>query len=107
MGSRKDERERLEKTLAAAYRNRGAPEPDEEWEARVMRGIRNVPDEVRGISSADLFGRLFWRVCPVACAVLILLAAAVFRYDVTSQQDLVHMITDDTIETVLLEPYNG
>jgi len=107
MGSPKDERERLEKVLATAYRSRGGPEPGEEWEARVMRGVRNLPGEVEGASWTDLFGRLFWRVCPAACAVIILLAVAVFRYDAAPQQDLVHMITDDTIEMVLLEPYNG
>lgn len=107
MGSPKDEKERLEKALAAAYRSRGEPEPGDEWEARVMRSVRNLPDEVEGASWTDLFGRLFWRVCPVACAIVIFLAVAVFRYDAASQQDLVQIITDDTVETVLLDPYNG
>ncbi len=107
MGSPKDEKERLETALAAAYRSRGGPEPGEEWETRVMRDVRSLPDEIEGISWTDLFGRLFWRVCPVACAIVILLAVAMFRYEAASQQDLVQMFTDDTIETVLLDPYNG
>ncbi|OPY00447.1 MAG: hypothetical protein A4E60_02284 [Syntrophorhabdus sp. PtaB.Bin047] len=107
MGSPKDRKGRLEKVLAAAYRSRGAPGPGEKWETQVMRSIRNLPDEMQGTSWTDLFGRLFWRVCPVACAIVILLAAAAFRYDVAPQQDLVQMFMDDTVETVLLDPYNG
>ncbi len=107
MGSPKDERERLEAALAAAYRSRGVPEPGEEWESQVIRGVRNLPDQVGGASLTDLFGSLFWRVCPVACAIIIFLAVAVFRYDAAPKQDLVQMMTDDTVETVLLDPYNG
>jgi len=55
----------------------------------------------------DLFGSLFWRVCPVACAIVIFLAVAVFRYDTAAEQDLAQIITNDTVETVLLDPYNS
>jgi len=107
MGSPKDERERLEAALAAAYRSRGVPEPGEEWESQVIRGVRNLPDQVGGASLTDLFGSLFWRVCPVACAIIIFLAVAVFRYDTAAEQDLAQIITNDTVETVLLDPYNS
>ena len=107
MGSLKDEKERFEKTLATAYRSRGGREPGEAWEARVMRSIRNLPDKAQGAPWTDAFGRLFWRVCPVACAIVIFLAVAVFRYDVAPELDLAQIIADDTAETVFLDPGNG
>ncbi|MDD3847648.1 MAG: hypothetical protein PHC90_14965 [Syntrophorhabdaceae bacterium] len=107
MGSLENGRERLEKALAAAYRNRGGPEPGEAWETRVMNGIRDLPCETQGTPWWDISGRLFWRVCPVACAIIIFLTIAVFRYDLAAESYLAQLMADDTVEMVLLGPDNG
>lgn len=105
----KDEREKLEKALSVSYRNRVGPEPGEEWEAGVMNSIRSMPDAKESFTWADMFGKLFWRLCPVACAIIIFLAVAVYRYDVapTPEQDFVQIGVDDTVEMILLDPGNG
>lgn len=107
MGFLENGRERLEKALAAAYRNRGGPEPGEAWETRVMNGIRDLPYEAQGTPWWDISGRLFWRVCPVACAIIIFLAVAVLRYDVAAELDLAQLMAYDAVEMVLLDPDNG
>jgi len=111
MGSlNKDEREKLEKALAASYRNRVGPEPGEEWETGVMNSIRSMPaDAKENFTWADMFGSMFWRICPVACAIIIFLAVAVYRYDVipAPEQDFVQIGVDDAVEMILLDPDNG
>ena len=100
----KKENEKIEKVLAVTYRNRRGPEPGEDWELSVMRSIRNIPDISEKARWSDLIGRLFWEICPAACAVIIFLAIASYRVNVTPADDLAQMVsTDDTIEMMLAD----
>jgi hypothetical protein len=100
----KKENDTIEKALAAAYRNRQGPEPGEDWEMSVMRSIRKVPEVSPGIGWSELIGRLFWEICPAACAIIIFLAIASYRLNVVPPEDLAQMVTtDDTIEVILAD----
>lgn len=100
----KKENENIEKALAAAYRDREGPEPGEDWELSVMRSVRNIPGIPQGALRSDLIGRLFWEICPVACAVIIFLAIASYRLNVIPVDDLARMVyPDDTIEMTLAD----
>jgi len=100
----KKENEKIEKALAAAYRNRRGPEPGEDWESSVMRSIRNIPDVSEKARWSDFIGRLFWEICPAACAVIIILAIASYRLNVVPPEDLAQMVTtDDAIEYILAD----
>ena len=103
MGSIKEGDEKLRKVLAGVYRNRTGPDPDELWEMKVMNAVRRLPGETSPGWTEDL-GRMFWRFCPVAAAALVLLAVAAFRYDAGPAFDLAQIITDDTVETILMDP---
>jgi len=100
---KEEELKRLEKALAAAHKSRGGPEPGDSWETEVMNSIRRVADVSETPAWTDMFGKMFWRICPVACAILIFLAVAVYRYDVTADQYFTRIVADDTVELVLLD----
>jgi len=100
---KKEELNRLEKALAAAHRSRGGPEPGDSWETEVMNSVRRMPDASETSAWTDMFGKMFWRICPVACAVIIFLAVAVYRYDATSDQYFTRIVADDNVEMVLLD----
>ncbi len=98
----KKEDRNIEEALAAAHRRRQGPEPGEDWEVSVMRSIRNVAGESQGVRWSELIGRLFWEICPAACAVIIFLAIATYRLNVIPPEDFAQMVTaDDTIEVII------
>jgi len=103
----KKDTEKIEKALAAAYRNRQGPEPGPDWEASVMRSVRNIPDVSEKARWSHLIGRLFWEICPAACAVIIFLAVASFRLNIIPDQDLAQMVTTDDAIEVMLADSNG
>ena len=103
----KKENENIDKVLAAAHRGRRGPEPGEDWELSVMRSIRDIPEVPEKARWSYIVGRLFWEICPAACAVIIFLAIASYRLNVTPVDDLAQMVsTDDAIE-VMLADTNG
>ncbi|HBA53900.1 MAG TPA: hypothetical protein DCZ04_05435 [Syntrophorhabdus aromaticivorans] len=104
---KKEHEKKLRKVLAAAYKNREQPEPGSAWDTRVMRSIRSMPPLSTKPAWSEMFGSLFWPLCPVACAFIIFLAVALFRYDVVAEQDYAQIFMDDTSEVTLLELDNG
>ncbi|MHB8110952.1 MAG: hypothetical protein ACYDHW_13085 [Syntrophorhabdaceae bacterium] len=102
-----EEEKRLEKALAENYRRREGPGIGPEWELKVMTSIRSLPEKAEGKNWLEIPGRLFWELCPVACAILIFLAVSVFRYNVTPEQDFAQFFTDDTVETMIVDGTNG
>jgi hypothetical protein len=100
---KEEELKRLEKALAAAHKSRGGPGPGDSWEMEVMNSIRRMPDASEAPAWTDMFGKMFWRICPVACAIIILLAVAVYRYDVTADQYFARIVADDSVELVLMD----
>lgn len=101
-----EKEKRLERAFAEDYRRRGAPEVGPEWELKVMASIRSLP----GIEKKSWFeipGRLFWELCPVACAILIVLAISIVRYDVIPEQDFAQLLTVDTVETLIVDENNS
>jgi hypothetical protein len=104
---KKERRKKLGKVLIAAYRNREQQELGDAWETRVMNSVRNMPPVSTRTCWPELFGSLFWQLCPAACAIIIFLAIAIFHYDILAEQDWARIITDDTIEVTLLDPDNG
>lgn len=103
----KKDNAKIENALAQAYRNRQGPEPGPDWEMSVIRSIRNLPDVSEKAHWSRIVGRLFWEICPVACAVLIFLAIASFRLNVIPDQDLAQMVTTDDAIEVMLADSNG
>lgn len=103
----KKDSKNIEEVLAKAYHNRQGPEPGEAWELSVMRSIRKMPDVSERVRWSRLIGRLFWELCPAACAIIIFLAAASYRLNLVPEQDFAQFVaSDDGIEMVLPDP-NG
>lgn len=99
--------EKIEKTLFRAYRDRQGPVPGEDWEMSVMRSVRNLPDISEKARWSRLVGKLFWELCPAACALIIFLAIAAYNVNVIPDQDFAQIVaSDDTIDMVWADP-NG
>ena len=103
----KEQRKKLGKVLAGAYRRRETPEAGDAWETRVMNDIRNISHASAQPGWSEMFGNFFWKLCPVACAIIIFLSFAVSRYNILVEQDYAQIIIDDIAEVTLLDPYNG
>lgn len=103
----KKENEKIEKALAAAYRDRTGPEPGEGWELSVMRSIRSIPDVPEKAPGPDLVGKLFWEICPAACAVIVFLAIASYRINVAPADDFARMVAPDNTIEMMLADTNG
>lgn len=100
----KKDDERLQEALKTAYHGRKGPEPGEDWEMSVMKSVRNLPDTSESSRWSDLIGKLFWEICPAACAVIIFLAVASYRLNVVPPEDFAQMVgTDDTAEMILAD----
>jgi hypothetical protein len=104
---KKERRRKLGKVLIAAYRNCGQQESGDAWETRVMNSVRNMPPVSTRTAWPEMLGSLFWQLCPVACAIIIFLAIAIFHYDILAEQDLARIVIDDINEVTLLDPDNG
>lgn len=103
----KEQRKKVGKALAAAYRRRETPEPGDAWETRVMNDIRDISPASVQPGWSEMFGSFFWKLCPVACAIIIFLSIAVSRYNILVEQDYAQIVIDDIAEVTFPDPYNG
>lgn len=96
--------EKIEKALAAAYRDRPGREPGDDFEASVMKSLRNIPDVSENATWSRLVGKLFWELCPAACAIIIFLAIASFRLSIIPVDDFAQIVAaDDSVEVMLAD----
>ncbi|UCF83769.1 MAG: hypothetical protein JSV50_21845 [Desulfobacteraceae bacterium] len=97
---------KLRKALAAAYREKEKTEVDELWQSRVMGHIRNLGPLYPKTGYFELFQGLVWRFAPVACALVLLLGAAVAQLDFVSDYELAKIFIEDPADFSLLALYN-
>lgn len=103
MKSTKRNHTKLKKVLIRAYYEKEKPEVDELWQMRVMSHIRSLGPLSSRTSYFMLFEQSVWRLAPVACALILVLAAVIIKLDFIPDYEMVKMFIDDPVEFTFVE----
>ncbi len=100
-----DDLVKLQKPLSHAHGGKAGTEVDDLWSVRVMGHIRSLPPIYPGPGYLENLQQLVWRLSPVAIALVLMLGAAVFQLDFTSEYELATMFAEDPLDLSLLGEY--
>lgn len=92
---------RLKAGLTAAYRSKaaGSEPPDARWRQNVMRSVRQIGPIHKNTADLLGFGRLVWRLAPVALFLMIVLAALIVRTDKTLELQMAGRMIGEPVQT--------
>lgn len=89
----KNEQRVIEEIFKKAYDDKEAPHVGDRWTSYVMRRIRDLGPVASGKSFFLGFEQFVWRLAPVACLMIIVLAAILYNTGV---------VPDDSVFQVLM-----
>lgn len=94
---------RLKAGLAAAYRSKaaGAGPSDPRWQQNVMRSVRQIGPIHKNTADLLGFGRLVWRLAPVALFLMIVLAVLIVRIDHTLELQMAGRMVGEPVQTYM------
>lgn len=99
---KKEDHTKLRKALAAAYREREKAEVGGLWQSRVMGHIRSLGPVHSHGRYLEPFERLFWRLVPLACILILVLGVAITKLDFVSEYELSKILMEDPADFDLL-----
>ena len=102
-----DDLDKLRKPLSEAYGygEEGEVEVSALWSVRVMGHIRSLPSIYPKTGYLENLQQLVWRLSPVAIALALMLGAAIFQLDFTSDYELAKVFAEDPLDLSLLGEY--
>jgi len=101
--SLKKDSAKLKELLIRAYHEREKPEGDELWQMRVMSHIRSLGPMSSREKYFMLFEQSVWRLAPVTCLLILVLAAFLFRLDFIPDYEMAKLFIDDPLEFIFVE----
>jgi len=101
--SLKKDSAKLKELLIRAYHGREKPEGDELWQMRVMSHIRSLGPMSSREKYFMLFEQSVWRLAPVTCLLILVLAAFLFRLDFIPDYEMAKLFIDDPLEFIFVE----
>jgi hypothetical protein len=102
MSFSKEERERLKTILKQAYLEKEDIVVDDLRADDLMRRIRGLGTIQAAPRFHDIFGQLVWRLAPVACFLMIILAAILVNLDFLSEYNVFQLLMNETKEVTLV-----
>jgi hypothetical protein len=100
---KKEDHFRIRKVLAAAYREKEKAVVGDLWQTRVMGHIRSLGPLYPATSYLEFFERFVWRLAPVACALILILAAIFMQMDFISEYEMAKIFFDDPADISLFQ----
>jgi hypothetical protein len=100
---RHDNMNRLWKAFAVSYREKEKSEARGPWREEVIERIRRLDLHFRGNGYLELLEGVVWRYAPVACILILILAAVLFRFDILSDDALVRLFAGDPLRYSLMD----
>jgi len=97
MTSMKDDRSKLDKALKKTYCAKKEVLLDEGWQMRVMHDIRKTKP-LNTPNSVPVFTQFIWRLAPVACILILILAMGLAGLDFSPEYELAQVFFGDPIE---------
>ena len=99
---KKEDLIKLRDAFATTYREKEKIEVDERWQVRVMDHIRSLDPLYPKTNFFEVFQRFLWRLAPIACALILLLGAALSQLDTVSDDELTKVFLEDPADYTLL-----
>ncbi len=100
---KKEDHFKIKKVLAAAYREKENAVVGDLWQTRVMGHIRSLGPLYPAKSYLEFFERFVWRLTPVACALILILAAIFIHMDFISEYEMAKIFFDDPADISLFQ----
>ena len=96
---------KLQKALSVTYTERAEGEAGAYWPIRTMAHIKSLPPLYPQDRFLESLQQLVWRLSPVAVGLVLLLSAAIFQVDFTSDYELAKVFVEDPLDLSLLGEY--
>ena len=90
----KDDQKKLKRSLTAAYYEKEKAQVNDFWQTRVMDHIRGLGPVNNRTTYLELLEHFVWRFAPVACGLIVVLAAALMQIDVVSDYEIAKAFVD-------------
>jgi hypothetical protein len=100
MNSMQDRETKLREALRTAYQDRRGIDLDDLWQAKVMSHIRSLGSIDYQMDFSVIFNRFLWRLTPVVCLLILILAAVLMNFDFTPEYELTRVYITDTVQFV-------
>ncbi len=101
--------QKIEDTLAAAYHEKDSTDlselADNMWQMKVMSHIRQIGPLKTESGYLELFEPLVWRFAPVACFLIIILAACLYNIDVSTEYEIAATYVDDPVGYAFVQAF--
>jgi hypothetical protein len=94
---------KLKELLMRAYHEKEKPEVDELWQMRVMSHIRSLGPVSSRRRYFMLFEQSVWRLAPVTCLLILVLAVFLTKLDFIPDYELVKLFMDDPVEFTFVQ----
>ncbi len=99
----------IENAMAAAYHGKGDADLSEVagdmWQIKVMSHIRQIGPLNSESSYLELFDRFVWRFAPVACILIIVLAACLYNIDASTEYKIATAYVDDPVGYAFVQAF--
>ena len=100
----RDDYQKIRFALALAHKEREMGAPDlPRWRAGVMRHVRRIGWSKGRTSYLDLLEPFVWKMAPVACALLFILAAVLLQMDLFSGYEVSRVLMEDPVDSTLFQ----
>jgi hypothetical protein len=96
---------KLKGLLMRAYHEKKRPEVDELWQMRVMSHIRRLGPFTSRKRDLTLFEQSIWRLVPVTCLLILVLAALLIKLDFTPDYEMLKLYIDDPVEFTFIQSF--
>jgi hypothetical protein len=103
--SLKKDTTRLKELLIGAYHEKERPEVDELWQVKVMSHIRSLGPITSRKRFFMLFEQSVWRLAPVMCLLILILAALLIKLDFISDYEMLKLFIDDPEEFAFIQSF--
>jgi hypothetical protein len=101
-----EECQRLRKALGRAYwaKEKGGANPL--WLTGVMGHVRRLSVPGTGVGFFDLFEPFVWRLAPVACSLVLILAAVISQLDFLADYEVARMLMVEPLDSSFFQILN-
>jgi len=93
----------LKEILRQAYHEKENLEVDNQWQLNVMRRIRRLGPVKSRPNFFMFFEQFVWRLTPVTCLLIIVLATIFFKLDFTPEYEVFTSFINDKEELTLVQ----
>lgn len=95
--------DRVQQTLAAAYREKEAGVVPDGWQQKVMRRVRAMPAPTRLARLLDDLAGLSWRFAAAACVLVLVLSAVALQGGFQTEYEMASLFLSDPLDFSLVQ----